>query len=92
MKCACGNTFTTFSTVPSITVDICSACHPLFTGKHKFVDTEGRIVKFQRKRALGEERKKTLTAGKKGKKSESNQKGPTVSLKELLTQARTTKE
>jgi large subunit ribosomal protein L31 len=47
--CACGNTFTTRSTLPRITVDICSACHPFFTGKQKFVDTAGRVDKFQRK-------------------------------------------
>jgi len=51
--------------MPSITVDVCSACHPLFTGKHKFVDTEGRIDKFQRKRAIGEEKKKTIFRLKK---------------------------
>ena len=47
--CACGNTFTTRSTIPKINVDICSACHPFFTGKMKFVDTTGRVEKFQRK-------------------------------------------
>ena len=47
--CACGNTFTTRSTVEKLHVDICSACHPFFTGKQKFVDTAGRVEKFQRK-------------------------------------------
>ena len=49
ITCACGNAFTTHSTVGSLHVDICSACHPFFTGKHKFVDTAGRVEKFQKK-------------------------------------------
>ena len=49
VHCACGNTFTTRSTAPRLTVDICSECHPFFTGKQKFVDTAGRVDKFQRK-------------------------------------------
>jgi large subunit ribosomal protein L31 len=44
--CACGNTFKTGSTVEKLHVEICSACHPFFTGKQKFVDTEGRVEKF----------------------------------------------
>lgn len=47
--CACGNKFTTCSTTDSIHVDICNACHPFFTGKQKFVDTAGRVEKFQKK-------------------------------------------
>lgn len=47
--CACGNKFTTQSTRKSIHVDICNECHPFFTGKQKFVDTAGRVEKFQRK-------------------------------------------
>jgi len=48
VTCACGNTFTTGSTKPEIKVEICSACHPFFTGKMKFVDTMGRVEKFQK--------------------------------------------
>ena len=51
VKCGCGNTFTTRSTVPEIHVEICSVCHPFYTGKQKFVDTAGRIEKFQKKYA-----------------------------------------
>ena len=47
--CACGNVIETRSTVPTIHVEICSACHPFFTGKQKFVDTAGRVDKFQKK-------------------------------------------
>lgn len=49
--CACGSAFTTRSTVEKLHVDICSNCHPFFTGKQKFVDTEGRVEKFKRKYA-----------------------------------------
>jgi large subunit ribosomal protein L31 len=49
VSCACGNTFTTRSTRPEINLEICSACHPFFTGKVKLIDTAGRIEKFQKK-------------------------------------------
>src|SRR6188508_215590 len=49
VTCGCGNKFKTRSTKKNITVEICSACHPFFTGKMKFVDTTGRVEKFQRK-------------------------------------------
>jgi large subunit ribosomal protein L31 len=52
VSCACGNRFETHSTKPEIRVDICSACHPFFTGKQKLIDTAGRIEKFQRKYKL----------------------------------------
>ncbi len=47
--CACGETFITRSTKPLIKVDICSKCHPFYTGKQKIVDTEGRVEKFMKK-------------------------------------------
>ena len=46
ISCACGNTFETRSTIGDMRVEICSACHPFFTGKQKIVDTEGRVEKF----------------------------------------------
>jgi len=49
--CACGETFMTRSTNPTIHVDICSKCHPFYTGKQKLVDAEGRVQKFKRKYA-----------------------------------------
>jgi large subunit ribosomal protein L31 len=51
VTCACGESFTTNSTNPSIKVDICSQCHPFFTGKQKIVDAEGRVDKFKKKYA-----------------------------------------
>ena len=55
--CNCGETIQTRSTVPQIRVEICSKCHPFFTGKQRFVDTAGRVERFQRKykrKAVGE--------------------------------------
>jgi large subunit ribosomal protein L31 len=49
IRCACGNAIETRSTKADISVDVCSACHPLFTGKQKLVDTAGRIDKFRKK-------------------------------------------
>jgi large subunit ribosomal protein L31 len=51
VTCGCGSKFTTRSTRKSINVEICSACHPFFTGKMKFIDTTGRVEKFQKKYA-----------------------------------------
>jgi large subunit ribosomal protein L31 len=49
--CACGNVLNIMSTEKDVHIDICSACHPFYTGQHKFVDTAGRIEKFQKKYA-----------------------------------------
>ena len=49
VHCGCGNTFETRSTVDAIHAEICSMCHPFYTGKQKFVDTAGRIERFQKK-------------------------------------------
>src|SRR6266542_4014901 len=46
VRCSCGNTFTTRSTVPELHVELCSECHPFYTGKQKFVDTGGRVQRF----------------------------------------------
>ena len=53
VTCGCGNTFTTRSTRKELKVDICNLCHPFYTGKLKYVDTAGRIEKFQNKFAAG---------------------------------------
>lgn len=59
-RCVCGNSFSTTSTEKELSVDICAACHPFFTGTQKFVDTAGRIERFQQRY--------TKTEKKKGKK------------------------
>ena len=50
VTCACGNEFTTGSTKPEIRVEICAACHPFFTGQMKYVDTMGRVERFEKLR------------------------------------------
>lgn len=64
--CACGNTFTVGSTREEINVEICSACHPFYTGKQKLLDTARRVDKFQKRVEAKATAKKT--AGKKAKK------------------------
>lgn len=65
IRCACGNTFKTGSTKEHIEVEICSACHPFYTGKEKLVDTIGRVEKFRKRVARREELKKKKSAKKK---------------------------
>ena len=63
--CACGNSFVTRSTNKGdVHVEICSACHPFFTGKMKFVDTTGRVEKFQRKYNWDQRKKQNAEAAK----------------------------
>ncbi len=52
VRCACGNTFETGSTKQELKVEICSQCHPFFTGKQKLVDSGGRVDKFKKKYGL----------------------------------------
>ena len=52
VRCACGNTFMTRSTKPELHLEICSACHPFFTGRQKLIDTEGRVERFSKKFGL----------------------------------------
>ena len=51
VRCSCGSTFVTRSTKPEIHLELCSACHPFYTGKQKLVDTGGRVERFQRRYA-----------------------------------------
>jgi large subunit ribosomal protein L31 len=64
VTCGCGNKFVTRSTKKNITVEICSACHPFFTGKMKYVDTTGRVEKFQKKYNWDKRKKEAAGAGK----------------------------
>ena len=58
VRCSCGNEFVTRSTVPELRVELCSECHPFYTGKQKLVDTGGRVERFQRRYAKGAKAKK----------------------------------
>ncbi len=62
VTCACGNSFETRSTLDSLHVEICSRCHPFFTGRQKLVDTAGRVERFRRKYGEGKGK------GSKGKR------------------------
>lgn len=87
--CACGNIFTTGSILPEIRVEICSACHPFFTGAQKFVDTLGQVDRFVKKvetsKVKQEARAKVLEA-RKAKTQDIKRERP--SLKEMLLKAR----
>lgn len=86
VTCSCGNTFTTGSTLPEIKVEICAACHPFFTGEQKFVDTLGRVERFQQKLQQAQQyQKKKKDKKKKGKTSQPERPR---TLKEMLKQAR----
>ena len=56
VACACGNTFEVRNTVGDMRVEICSNCHPFFTGKQKLIDSAGRVEKFKRRYQKGEEK------------------------------------
>lgn len=93
VTCACGNSFTTISTLDSISTEICSACHPFYTGQQKFVDTEGRIDKFVKKQKVAEAKKQKAQEVKKAKaakkkKSSADAAGTQPTLKDMLEQAR----
>ena len=82
--CACGNSFVVGSTVADLRIDICSKCHPFYTGEQPFVDILGRVDKFiARRRAAAPQPKK----GKKRGQVETKQKA--LPLKEMLTVTKT---
>ncbi len=71
VHCACGNDFQTRATKPEIKVEICSECHPFFTGEQRYVDTAGRVDKFRRRAALQAEK---VEAAKKAAEEKAAQK------------------
>lgn len=79
--CACGNTFTTGSTKPSIKVEICAKCHPFYTGTQKFVDTVGNIEKFKTRQKVAVA-KQAVAKQKKVKQQEEDNRPKT--LREML--------
>jgi large subunit ribosomal protein L31 len=64
VHCACGNSFVTGSTLPEISVEICAACHPLFTGQQKLVDTAGRVDRFNQRSAAAKQKQQEAAARK----------------------------
>lgn len=69
VHCACGSTFTTGSTLPEIGVEICAACHPLFTGQQKLIDTAGRVDKFNQRAAAAKKKQEEAAARAARKKA-----------------------
>jgi len=87
--CACGNEFTVGSTKPELRVEICSACHPFYTGQEKLVDTEGRVEKFERKRTeaekrVSEEKKKLAKKQKERARREKEAQERPKTLREMM--------
>lgn len=79
--CACGNVMTIGSTQKKITVELCSKCHPFFTGSQKFVDSANRIERFQKKKDIAAKFKATVVKKKEEEKAKAN--GPKT-LAEML--------
>lgn len=79
--CACGNVMTVGSTTQQIRVELCSKCHPFYTGEQKFVDSANRIDKFQKKQDLAAKYKATVV--KKKEEQKAKESGPKT-LAEML--------
>lgn len=80
VKCACGNSFVTGSTVKEIHVEICSACHPFYTGKQKLIDNAGRVDRYKKMQAKKIEVSQTRK-GKKAKKAKAQERKQTKDQK-----------
>lgn len=85
VKCACGASFQTRSTKPEILVEICSSCHPFYTGKKKLIDTTGRVERFEKLMA----KKKPKTVKAKKTKTEKKEKAPETAAKIETAEAKT---
>ncbi len=84
VSCVCGNTFTVGATKPELRVEICGRCHPFFTGEMKFIDTMGRVERFQKKQKAAVVTAAVLADKKKKKKEREAQLRSPKSLKEML--------
>lgn len=87
VTCVCGNTFTTGSTEPEIRVELCSACHPFYTGKQKLVDSARRVEKFEAKIKA-----KETTKDKKGKKVKRAARAEARAKKEVVVKTKDMKK
>lgn len=88
VTCACGNTFVTGSVLPTIRVEICSVCHPFYTGQQKFVDTLGQVDRFQKKQEIGKVKQAEKQQILATRAAKLQPKGDKPTLKDLLMQAR----
>jgi large subunit ribosomal protein L31 len=87
VTCVCGHTFTTGSTVPEIKVELCSACHPFYTGKQKLVDSARRVEKFTAKVKAQE-----TTKDKKGRKVKRAARAAIRAKKEIVVKTKDIKK
>jgi large subunit ribosomal protein L31 len=92
VRCFCGNTFETTSTSNKIDIDICSNCHPFFTGTQKFVDTAGRIEKFQRRYTAGTPKEAKATEKKAETKTQAAVEPKATASQEPKASAKKTKK
>lgn len=84
VTCACGTTFTVGSTQPEIHVEVCYACHPFYTGETKYIDTLGRVEKFQQRQAASKPQNQKAEASKN-----IEEETPRKTLKEILAELKT---
>ncbi len=84
VSCACGNNFTVGATKAEIRVEICSKCHPFFTGEMKYVDTLGRVERFQQKQVAAKAQAEVLAAKKQKKADKEKASREQKSLKDML--------
>ena len=83
ITCACGNVFQVGSTVEKVEIEICSACHPFYTGKKKLVDSAGQVESFQKKMEIAKQYRKAQA--KKGKKKTTAQNNKSVKKAKIKT-------
>ena len=89
VTCACGNTFLTGSTVDEIKIEICHKCHPFYTGQKKYVDTEGKVERFQRLQSQAKKQSGKISKRKAKKRGIStSQDGAAKSLKQMIDDVR----
>lgn len=84
VSCACGNRFTVGATKPELRIEICSKCHPFFTGEMKFVDTMGRVERFKNKVKTAAAQSSVLALKKKKKQERAESLRNPKSLKDML--------
>ena len=82
--CACGNIFKVGSTKEKIRIEVCSKCHPFFTGEMRYVDTMGRVEKFQQKQKYAKAKASLLAEKKRKKKEKQKQQRQPKTLREML--------
>lgn len=84
VSCACGNSFVVGGTKPEIKIEVCAKCHPFFTGEMKFLDTLGRVERFQQKQKTADSQAQVQTEKKKKKADREAQLRQPKSLKDML--------